>query len=81
VGQTRTPEPARTLAVAQGAFNIMGGLWPLLHLRSFEWVFGPKADEWLQMTTGGLLASAGTAQLAAAADPQGPAHARRVGPL
>jgi hypothetical protein len=79
MGQARTPEPARALAVAQGAFNVVGGLWPLLHLRSFEWVFGPKSDEWLQMTTGGLLASAGAAQLAAATDPQGPAHARRVG--
>lgn len=31
------------------------------------------------MTTGGLLASAGVAQLAAAGDAQGPAHARRIG--
>ncbi|MEV6181822.1 hypothetical protein [Streptomyces sp. NPDC052015] len=33
----------------------------------------------MQMTTGGLLASAGVAQLAAAGDAQGPAHARRIG--
>ncbi|GAB2768375.1 hypothetical protein [Streptomyces bullii] len=45
----------------------------MLHLRSHEWVFGPKTDVWLQMTTGGLLASAGIAQLAAAGDLQGPA--------
>ncbi|MEU1851494.1 hypothetical protein ABZ499_20005 [Streptomyces sp. NPDC019990] len=76
---TGVREPTHTLAVAHGAFNIAGGLWPLLHLRSFEWVFGPKTDVWLQMTTGGLLASAGVAQLAAAGDAQGPAHARRIG--
>ncbi|MER7404936.1 hypothetical protein ABT373_21225 [Streptomyces sp. NPDC000070] len=51
----------------------------MLHLRSFEWVFGPKTDVWLQMTTGGLLVSAGVAQLAAAPGPQGPAQARRIG--
>ncbi|GGR95256.1 MULTISPECIES: hypothetical protein [Streptomyces] len=77
----RTPdrEPGRGVAVAHGAFNVVGGLWPLVHLRSFEWVFGPKTDVWLRMTTGGLLASAGLAQPAAAAGPGGPAHARRVG--
>ncbi|MCL3992178.1 hypothetical protein [Streptomyces lavenduligriseus] len=78
---TRTPDrqPGRGVAVAHGAFNVVGGLWPLVHLRSFEWVFGPKTDVWLQMTTGGLLASSGLAQLAAAAGPDGPAHARRIG--
>ncbi|WP_409468719.1 hypothetical protein [Streptomyces sp. HC307] len=79
MGRARVPERADTVAVAHGAFNVVGGLWPLLHLRSFEWVFGPKTDVWLQMTTGGLLVSAGVAQLAAAAAPQGPAHARRIG--
>ncbi|MEV5320088.1 hypothetical protein AB0K92_20925 [Streptomyces sp. NPDC052687] len=77
---TTARKSATGLALAHGAFNVVGGLWPLVHLRSFEWVFGPKTDDWLQMTTGGLLASAGLAQLAAASDPSGgPAHARRVG--
>lgn len=47
-------------------FNVVGGLWPLVHLRSFEWVFGPKTDVWLQQTTGGLLVSVGLDQLVAA---------------
>ncbi|MFF3342781.1 hypothetical protein [Streptomyces flavidovirens] len=68
MGRTRVREPADTVAVAHGAFNVVGGLWPLLHLRSFEWVFGPKTDVWLQRTTGGLLVSAGVAQLAAAGE-------------
>jgi hypothetical protein len=81
MGRTSVREPADTalVAVAHGAFNAVGGLWPLLHLRSFEWVFGPKTDVWLQKTTGGLLFSAGLAQLAAAADPRGPVQARRIG--
>ncbi|MEU6682765.1 hypothetical protein [Streptomyces sp. NPDC046832] len=79
MSRTSHAEPAAAVAAAHGAFNVVGGLWPLVHLRSFEWVFGPKADEWLQATTGGLLAGAGVAQLAAAADPEGPKHARRIG--
>lgn len=74
-----TREPADVVALAQGAFNVVGGLWPLLHRRSFEWVFGPKTDEWLQTTTGGLLVAAGVAQLAVAPTAQGRADARRVG--
>ncbi|MFG2025987.1 hypothetical protein [Streptomyces sp. NPDC048825] len=79
MGKSKAPAPAETVGVAQGAFNVVGGLWPLLHLRSFEWVFGPKTDVWLQMTTGGLLVSAGVAQLAAARSPQSASHARRIG--
>ncbi|WP_128374374.1 hypothetical protein [Streptomyces cavernae] len=79
MAEARYRAPAGALAVAHGAFNVAGGLWPLVHLRSFEWVFGPKNDTWLQMTTGGLLVSTGVAQLGAAATPQGRAHARRVG--
>jgi hypothetical protein len=79
MGRTSTRGPAEGVAVAHGVFNVVGGLWPLVHLRSFEWVFGPKTDVWLQRTTGGLLVSAGLAQLAAAPGPQGPAQARRIG--
>lgn len=79
MGKARAPERADVIAVAHGTFNLVGGLWPLAHLRSFEWVFGPKRDVWLQMTTGGLLVSAGIAQLAAAPAPQGVVHARRIG--
>ncbi|MER7561342.1 hypothetical protein ABTZ93_00045 [Streptomyces sp. NPDC097941] len=79
MGRTSTRGTADTLAVTHGLFNIVGGLWPLVHLRSFEWVFGPKTDVWLQMTTGGLLVSAGVAQLAAAPGPNGPAQARSIG--
>ena len=78
MGRTSTRGPAEGVAVPHGVFNVAGGLWPLVHLRSFEWVLGPKTHVWLQRTTGGLLVSAGLAQLAAAPDPQGPAQARRI---
>jgi hypothetical protein len=66
------------MARAHGAFNVVGGLWPLLHRRSFEAVFGPKEDRWLMYTVAGLLVSIGHAQVrAATADDW--AHARRLG--
>ncbi|SEB84986.1 hypothetical protein [Streptomyces melanosporofaciens] len=68
-----------SLAVAHGTFNVVGGLWPLLHLRSFEWVFGPKTDRWLQQAVGGLLVSNGVSQLVGATSAEGRTVARRVG--
>jgi hypothetical protein len=35
------------------------GLWPIVHLRSFEAVTGPKVDDWLVRTVGLLAASIG----------------------
>ncbi len=66
------------LAKAHGAFNIAAGLWPLAHLRSFEAVFGPKADRWLEYTVAGLLTSVGYAQWVAGTEEDWP-HARRLG--
>lgn len=66
------------MAKAQGAFNLANGLWPLLHLRSFEAVFGPKVDTWLVHTVAGLLVSVGYAQ-AKASTPEEWTHARRLG--
>ncbi|TDD27801.1 hypothetical protein E1287_33830 [Actinomadura sp. KC06] len=71
-------DPA-VLARGQGLFNVVGGAWPLASMRSFEWVFGPKQDKWLQQTVAGLLISAGWAQLRASASPDGLGHARRIG--
>jgi hypothetical protein len=36
------------MAKTHGVFNMAGGLWSLLHVRSFEGVFGPKTDRWLE---------------------------------
>lgn len=43
----------------QGAFYFLTGMWPLLHLPSFEAVTGPKTDDWLVQTVGALLATFG----------------------
>jgi hypothetical protein len=67
------------VARLHGAFNVAAGLWPLLHRRSFEAVFGPKQDYWLASTVALLLAGNGTVQLMAASTPHGLASARRVG--
>lgn len=49
----------RATAVGQGAFWLATGLWPLVHYRSFEAVTGPKQDDWLVKTIGGLIAVVG----------------------
>jgi hypothetical protein len=59
------PPDERQVALAQGAFNVVGGLWPLLSIRSFEAVYGPKADRWLEYTVAGLLVGAGATQCSA----------------
>jgi hypothetical protein len=44
---------------------ILTGVWPLLHMPSFEAVTGPKTDDWLVHTVGLLLAVVGAVLLAA----------------
>lgn len=69
----------KRLARLQGLFNIANGAWPLLHMESFEAIFGPKTDRWLVRTVAGLLLGNGIVQFAAAEDEAGVRHARRVG--
>lgn len=59
---TRT---GRATALGQGAFWLATGLWPIAHYRSFEAVTGPKEDDWLVKTIGGLIAVVGGALLVA----------------
>ncbi|MDT9682370.1 hypothetical protein RND61_09850 [Streptomyces sp. TRM76323] len=71
----------RTVARAQGLFNVVGGVWPLVSLRTFGRIYGPIADGWLQKTSGALLLSAGWNMLraASASDGESVRHARRTG--
>lgn len=69
---------SRSVARAQGLFNVVGGAWPLVSLRAFEWVYGKKHDVFLQKTVGGLLFSIGCVQLAAS-DAGEVRSARRLG--
>jgi len=57
---------ARRLALAHGAFNVVAGVWPLVSIGSFERIFGPKADRWLEYTVAGLLLTNGISQIGAA---------------
>lgn len=59
----------------QGLYYFATGVWPLVDLRSFQWVTGPKtdhlvtgleADHWLVMTVGVLIMAIGFALLVAA---------------
>ncbi|WP_199742678.1 hypothetical protein [Nocardia stercoris] len=69
----------RTIARAHGTFNIVGGVWPLVHRRSFEAVFGAKHDRWLMRTVAGLLVGNGVVQCLAADTPDGVRCARQLG--
>ena len=66
-------------ARSQGAFYVASGLWPLVHRRSFEAVFGPKQDYWLAATVALLLVGIGTVQAMAPSTPDGLTSARRIG--
>jgi hypothetical protein len=62
-----TDDRRRALAMAQGVYFAATGLWPLIDMRSFERVTGPKVDKWLVRTVGVLVAAIGGTLIAAAA--------------
>lgn len=43
----------------QGWFYVLTGLWPLIHMRSFERVSGPKTDKWLVYTVSLMILCSG----------------------
>jgi hypothetical protein len=51
--------PERKLARLQGGYFVLTGVWPLLHMRSFEAITGPKPERWLVKMVGLLAASIG----------------------
>lgn len=67
------------IAKLQAVFNILGGAWPILSLKSFEWVYGPKQEDWLQKTSGGLLLASGVALALTEDSPDSVRMARRIG--
>jgi hypothetical protein len=56
----------RTVCLIQAAYFLLTGIWPLVHIRSFMKVTGPKQDIWLVKTVGILVTVIG-ATLAVAA--------------
>ncbi|HEV2106956.1 MAG TPA: hypothetical protein VGR16_01690, partial [Thermomicrobiales bacterium] len=65
--RTRRPVQAwhHRVAVAQGGYYLITGIWPLLHMRSFEAISGPKTDRWLVKTAGVLITAIGATLLIA----------------
>jgi hypothetical protein len=58
------PSPlTRALAVGQGAYFLITGLWPLFSLKTFYAVTGPKKDGWLVQTVGAMIACIGSTLL------------------
>jgi hypothetical protein len=54
------------IALVQGSFFLVTGVWPFIHIESFQWVTGRKTDLWLVKTVGVLLAVIGAGLLLAA---------------
>lgn len=52
-------DAVHALAFSQGVYFLASGVWPLVHMRSFEKVTGPKADKWLVNTVGILVSVVG----------------------
>jgi hypothetical protein len=57
----------RSITLGQGIYYAATGIWPLVHMRSFLRVTGPKTDLWLVRTVGVLVGAIGAALLAAGA--------------
>jgi hypothetical protein len=47
------------LLAFQSGYYVVSGIWPILHLGSFEAVTGPKIDDWLVHMVGLLAAAIG----------------------
>ena len=46
------PGALDSLAAVHAVYFLVTGLWPIVHLRSFMAVTGPKRDHWLVKTVG-----------------------------
>jgi hypothetical protein len=52
---------SRIVALIQALYYLPTGIWPLIHIRSFERLTGPKVDRWLVKTVSILIAVIGAA--------------------
>ena len=48
-------EQIRWLLLIQGLYFLVTGVWPLVSMRTFEAITGPKTDDWLVKTVGLLV--------------------------
>ncbi|GEM_PF-1566518 len=61
----KKPMGLTEILTAQGIYYFLTGVWPVVHIRSFLAVTGPKTDLWLVRTVGLLIAVAGAAMMQA----------------
>ncbi|MDB5038337.1 MAG: hypothetical protein JWQ35_1865, partial [Bacteriovoracaceae bacterium] len=47
------------VALAQGFYYFLTGIWPIISIKSFEKITGRKTDKWLVKTFGLILALEG----------------------
>lgn len=59
-------KPFYTLALIQGVYYIITGIWSLVDIDSFIMVTGPKCDIWLVRTVGAMVIPIGVTLLLAA---------------
>jgi hypothetical protein len=54
---------SRALAAGQGTYFLLTGIWPLVSLKTFYALTGPKRDGWLVQTVGSMIACIGSTLL------------------
>jgi len=54
---------ANLVALVQGAYFLLTGIWPIVSMNTFRAVTGPKTDLWLVKTVGLLVAVIGATLL------------------
>lgn len=64
-GGRSSPRWQARIVSIQGAYYVLTGLWPLVHLGSFEAITGPKSDDWLVRMVGLLATVIGATLIAA----------------
>ena len=66
-----------TAPFTQGVFYVVTGLWPIVHLKSFETVTGGKREGWLAKSMGALVTVVGAALIVGSLEPR-PSRTLRV---
>ena len=65
-----TTSLAARVARIQGVYYTATGLWPLISMKTFERVTGPKRDDWLVKTVGLLITAVGVTLIHAGRRPR-----------
>lgn len=58
-GRGRGPGFSGYTSLAQGAYYLLTGIWPLVSIGTFQKITGPKTDLWLVKTVGVLVTAIG----------------------